>query len=91
MSNEQNNYIDAIRQTRAMSWDAKVALAEALDIWDTNHAEARLDLEERMAGTGHGIGSTDVNHVAMGGVEHDITMLIMARLDKINPAGKLKM
>lgn len=60
-----------IEAIRSLSWDTKLQLADALDIWGACRIEA-VDYLDDTQPPGSGISSSDVNHTAMAMLEREL-------------------
>lgn len=83
LERRRGSYGAAVVLVRAMPWEAKVTWAKTTGRWSDYKAKALKDLEhERIefAEAGdpiiHGISSSDINHVTMGRIEHDLIAAI---------------
>lgn len=65
-------FLDAHRAVKAMTWDEKINLAKNEGWWVRVRTDALHELEREYAGTGNGISTSDVNHVAMSMIERHL-------------------
>lgn len=61
-----------------------VAWAMRNSLWESYHRDARRQLDEEHAGTGFGISSSDINHVAVGNIGAAYRVLIEEDLDLLD-------
>lgn len=76
MTERMERYTEAWKYVRNLPWKTKMDWAEPN--WHDHYRPVALDsLEQSLAGTGQGISSSDVNHVAMDEIQFDLIHAVL--------------
>lgn len=67
-----------------VAWEVIVEWAERNHVWNPYRRVARRELNERMAGTGQGISSSDINHTTVQSIVQDFGVLIAHQYDLLD-------